>query len=126
MKKILKYIIIAILIVTAAFSVFKISNKYSANILKTDIDCTVIKKGLEGSKAITVDDNKNIYIAYSDGIKVIDSQGKEKIILKNKELNIEDIVYYDNKIIYISGDKLEEYSLEKTSIKTICCGIPIK
>lgn len=124
MRKFLKYSIIAILIVTAAFSVLKISNKYSASILKGDIDCTIISKGLEGSKAIAVDYNKNIYIAYSDGLKAIDSEGKEKSLFKNKELNIEDIVYYDNKIIYISGDKLEEYSLESASVKTLCTGIP--
>jgi len=124
MRKFLKYSIIAILIVTAAFSVFKISNKYSTSILTGDIDCTIISKGLEGSRAIAVDDNKNIYIAYSDGLKAIDSEGKEKNLFKNKGLNIEDIVYYENKIIYISGDKLEEYSLEHASVKTLCSGIP--
>ena len=124
MRKFLRYSIIAILIVTAAFSVFKISNKYSMSILKGDIDFTVISKSCENAKAIATDDNKNIYIAYSDWLKAIDSEGKEKILFKNKELNIEDIVYYENKIIYISGDKLEEYSLENASVKTLYSGIP--
>lgn len=123
MRNFLRYIIIAILIVTAAFSVFKISNKYSMNILKDDIDFAVISKSCEGAKAIAADDNKNIYIAYRDWLKVIDSEGKEKILFKNKELNIEDIVYYENKIIYISGDKLQEYSLETSLVKTLYSGI---
>jgi hypothetical protein len=77
MRKFLRYSIIAILIVTAAFSVFKISNKYSMNILKGDIDFTVISKSCENAKAISTDDNKNIYIAYSDWLKVIDMKVKD-------------------------------------------------
>jgi hypothetical protein len=124
MRKFLRCSIIAILIVTAAFSVFKISNKYSASILNGDIDCTVISKGLEGAKAIAVDYDKNIYIAYNDGLKAIDSEGKERSLFKSKALNIEDIVYYENKIIYISGDNLEEYTLDNATVKTLCSGIP--
>ncbi|PRR83373.1 hypothetical protein [Clostridium vincentii] len=124
MRKLLRDIIIAILIVTAAFSVFKISNKYSMSVLKGDIDFTVISKSCENAKAIATDDNKNLYIAYRDWLKAIDNEGKEKILFKNKELDIEDIIYYENKIIYISGDKLEEYSLDSGLVNTLYSGIP--
>ena len=124
MKKFLRFSIISVLIVTAAFAVFKISNKYRVSILKGDIDCTIITKGCEGAKAITVDEEGSIYIAYKDSIKKIDSEGKEKLLYKEKDLNIEDLACVDKKLYFISNDKIESYSLVNNDVETVISGIP--
>lgn len=124
MKRFFKFSIIIVLIVTTAFAVVKVSRKYSLSILKGDIDCTVITKGLEKAKAITTDENGYIYVAYSDAIKSINNEGKEKLLYKNKDILIEDIAYYNNKIVFISRDSIESFSLEDGGVNTLYSGIP--
>ncbi|MGL4106514.1 hypothetical protein [Clostridium sp. LP20] len=124
MKKFLRFTIVSILIVTSAFAVFKISNKYRVSILKDDIDCTIIAKGCEDAKAITVDEDGSIYIAYKESIKKIDREGKEKLLYKEKDLNIEDLTYINNNLYFISDDKVESYSLVNGVIDIVISNIP--
>ncbi|MBD7909950.1 MULTISPECIES: hypothetical protein [Clostridium] len=124
MKRFFKFSIIIILIVTTSFAVVKVSRKYSLNILKDDIDCKVITKSCEKAKAIATDDKGNIYVAYNDYIKSIDSEGKEKVLYKNKDMSIEDIVFYNDKIIFISKDSIQSFSLDDGKVNTLYSGIP--
>ncbi|MDS0525762.1 hypothetical protein NNC19_08735 [Clostridium sp. SHJSY1] len=124
MKRFFKFIIVIVLIVTTAFAVFKVSRKYSVSVLQDDIDCTIITKGLEKAKAITTDDKGYVYIAYSDAIKSINNDGKEKILYKNKDISIEDIAYYNNELIFIANDSLQSFSLENASVDILYSGIP--
>ena len=125
MKKFCKFSIISVLIVTAAFAIFKVSSKYRVTLLKDNLDCSVVTKGCDNAKSITVDDNGEIYIGYSDSIKKIDSEGKEKIVYKNKDLEIEDIRYYKNQIYYISKNIIQSFNLENNEVKTIAKDIPL-
>ncbi|MBE6049372.1 MAG: hypothetical protein E7214_01585 [Clostridium sp.] len=124
MKKFFRDVLIIILIVTLAFSVYKISSKYKFDILKDNVECNVILKNCEKARAITIDDNNYKYIAYKESIKSIDNFGKEKVLYKNQDSDIEDIVYWNNKLIYISDDAIQSFSLEDSSVETLCCGIP--
>ena len=125
MKKFFKFSLISVLIVTTAFAIFKVSNKYRVSLLKDNIDCSVVTKGCDGAKSITVDDNGEIYIGYSDSIKNIDSEGKEKLIYKNKDLNIEDVKYSNNKIYYISKNMIQSFDLQNGEVETISENIPL-
>lgn len=124
MKKFFRDILMIILIVTLAFSVYKISNKYKFDTLKDNIECNVILKNCGEARAITVDNNNYKYIAYKESIKSIDNLGKEKVLYKNEECDIEDIVYWNNKLIYISDDSIQSFSLEDSAVETLYCGIP--
>lgn len=123
MNKFFKYIIISIVIVVLAFTLYKVSSEYSLNIIDNNIDCSVIAKGCENAKALEVDGD-NIYIAFKDKIECIDKDGKKSSILKNKDLNIEDIAIYNNQIIYISDDKLQMFSLDKKIERVLKGDIP--
>lgn len=124
MKKCLKIIFSIFLILFCAISLYKLSNKYNLNILKNNIDCTIISKGCEKAKSIAKDDD-NIYIAFSDCIKSIDKEGKEKDVYANKDMDIEDIVYYKGSLIYISGDGVYKFSLESGLVEKISSNIPL-
>ena len=124
MKKI-NIMLILIVIFIGALSLYKLSNKYDLNILKSNIDCTIVIKGCEDAKALTVDDDDNIYIAFSDYIKSVDREGKEKLIYKEKSIEIEDIAYYDNSLIYIAGEGIYKISLSDSGKETLCSNVPL-
>lgn len=124
MKKFLKFIIVSALIVTGSFALFKISSKYRVGILSDNIDCTIIAKGCNEARAISVDESGKIYIAYNDSIKEIDSEGKEKLLYKDKNLNIEDLVFIEEDLYFTSYDKVLSYSTKDGSVQTIVTDIP--
>lgn len=125
MKKKFRILIALLVILLGALSVYKLSNKYNINILKNNIDCTIVVKGCEKAKAIAADEDNNIYIAFADYIKSINKEGKEKSVYKNKDMDIEDIVYYYNNIIFISNDSIYKFSLLDESMETLCSNIPL-
>ena len=61
MKKV-NVLLILMVILLGALSLYKLSNKYDLNILKSNIDCTIVVKGCEKARALSADDDKNIYI----------------------------------------------------------------
>lgn len=124
MKKFFGYIIISILIVTLAFSLFKISNKYRVGILKDGIECTIIAKGCDEAKAITTNAEGDIYIAYRDSIRTINYEGKESMLYKNSDLDIEDIVFANSNIYMVSKNFLLKYSVCNNTIEKIVDNIP--
>ncbi|NLK96401.1 MAG: hypothetical protein GX275_14645 [Clostridiales bacterium] len=124
MKKYIKFILILIIISIISFSVFKYTDKYKIKILKNSMQCSVITKGVNSAKAIAIDENKNLYIAIKDSIKVIDNEGIEKIIIKNLGGEIEDIKYKNNSIYIISGEKLIEYSIKDRSLDILINSMP--
>ena len=123
MKKFIRYIIIATLIVTLAFSLYKVTSKYSMDILVGEITSSILAKGCEGARALTQDEKGNVYIAYKDSFKSVDKEGKEKEIYKSKDLNIEDILYNKGNLIFISGDRLISYSLKEDKVNILQSGI---
>ena len=124
MKKV-NVLLILMVILLGALSLYKLSNKYNLNILKSNIDCTIVVKGCEKARALSADDDKNIYIAFSDYIKSVDREGKEKLIYKEKSIDIEDMVYYDNSLIYISEDGVYRISLSDSGKETLCSNVPL-
>lgn len=124
MKRFLKFLLFSIVIVVLAFGVYKFSNQYRMNILKNNISWSVAYKNCKNSVAFDKDENKNTYIAYDNYIKVIKVDGREETLFQSKSLKIEDIVFYNNKLYFISKDNLYEYDLENGTLKSILENIP--
>ena len=124
MKRFLKFLIISIVIVVLAFGVFKFSNQYKMNILKNNISWSVAYKNCKNSVAFDKDENKNMYIAYDNYIKVIKEDGREETLLQDKSLKIENMVFYNNKLYFISKSNLYKYDLENKNLKSILENIP--
>ena len=125
MKKFLKFCLMSIIIVTLAFITYKVSDKYNLDILKDDIDCTIITKGVENSRAIALDENGIMYIAFDDSIKQIDNDGKEKLIYKDKNLKIEDLAYKDGALYFISDSRLNKFLLSNNTVQVLIDNIPL-
>jgi len=123
-KRFLKFLILSIVIVVLAFGVYKFSNQYRMNILKNNISWSVECKNCKNSVAFDRDENKNMYIAYDNYIKVIKEDGREETLLQSKSLNIENIVFYNNKLYIISKANLYEYNIENGNLKSILDNIP--
>lgn len=117
MNKFLKYTGISVILVIVALFIFTATNKYRINILRDEIDCTIIAKGCRYAKAITIGENGYIYIAYKNYIKAIDSNGKEEVTYKDENLDIEDIEYVNGNIYIISKDTMQILYLEDKNIE---------
>lgn len=124
MKRFLKFLIISIIIVVLAFAVFKLSNEYRMNTLKNNVSWSVVYKNCKDSVAFEKDENQNTYIAYNNYIKVIKIDGREETLLEDKSLEIENLLYYNNKLYFISKTDLYEYDLASKSLKSILGNIP--
>lgn len=124
MKRFLKFLISSIIIVVLAFSVFKFSSQYRMSTLRNNISWSVAYKNCNGSVAFDRDENKNTYIAYENYIKVIREDGREETLFQDKSLNIESMIFYNDKLFFISKSELYSYDLHNKESKSILTNIP--
>ncbi len=124
MKRFLKFLIISIIIVVAAFGVFNFSNQYKMNTLKNNISWSVAYKNCNNSVAFDQDNNENTYIAYENYIKTIKEDGREETLLQDNTLKIENLLFYNNKLYFISKDSLYKYDLSDKSLQVVIDNIP--
>lgn len=123
MKRFLKYIIIAVIIVSTAFGVYKITSEYRVSVISENIECNIILKGVEKSKSMTTLNN-NVYIAFENLVVEINNNGKERLIIKDKELDIEEIEGVNGELIILSKDKLYKVDLNGGNLEEIISMIP--
>lgn len=126
MKRFLKFLIVSIVIVAAAFGVFKFSDQYKMNSLKNNISWSVAYKNCKDSVAFDQDENKNTYVAYDNYIKVMKEDGREEILLQDNTLKIENILFYKNKLYFTSKDKLYKYDVDNKNLKPVLENIPFE
>ena len=126
MRHFLKFIVIAIVIVIASFTLVEISDKYKINILGSNMSWSIDNKNCKNAIGFDKDENGNTYVSYKDSVKIISEEGTEEILFYDESLNIENILLYKNKIFYISNDKLYSYDILANSSKIILDGIPYK
>jgi hypothetical protein len=92
--------------------------------LKNNISWSVAYKNCNDSVAFDRDENKNTYIAYENYIKVIKEDGREETLLQDKSLNIENMIFYNNELFFISKSELYSYDLNTKALKSILKNIP--
>lgn len=126
MKRFLKFIAISVVIVIAAFTVFEISNQYDMNILKKNISWSIVAKNCKDAVSFDKDEEGNTYIAYNKSIKFLKEDGREEYVLDDNNLNIQNMIYSQGKIYFISYDKLYEYNINNKSTNVILKDIPFE
>lgn len=124
MKRFLKFLGASIIIVAVAFGVFEFSNQYRMSTLKNSISWNIYAKNCKDSVGFDKDEEENTYIAYKTYIKSLKNDGREDIIIEDKDYDIENVLYYNGKLYFISKDKLMEYDLDKKSSNIILDKIP--
>ncbi|MBE6061972.1 MAG: hypothetical protein E7207_00085 [Clostridium butyricum] len=123
MNRFFKFVLASIMIVVLAFFVFKLSNQYRMNTIKNNISWNIYAKNCKDAVGFDKD-QEHTYIAYKTYIKSLKNDGREDIILENEDYNIENILYYNEKLFFITKDKLVEYDLDKKNFSIILENIP--
>lgn len=124
MKRFFKFLLAAIIIVVAAFSIFEFSNKYRISSLKNNINLNIYAKNCKDAVGFDKDEEGNTYIAYKTYIKSLKSDGRENIILEDYNFNIENVLYYDKKLFFVTNDKLMECDIDGKKVNVILDKIP--
>lgn len=124
MKKFIRFLTGSIIIVTIAFGIFKLTSKYNLDVIYNDIDWSIDVKGYEGAKSFDYDDEGNLYIAFKDTIRIINSNGKDEVIIKENNFNIFDIVFSDERLFIATDNKVIEYNIENNESIDLITDIP--
>ncbi|MDW8801708.1 PQQ-dependent sugar dehydrogenase [Clostridium sp. A1-XYC3] len=128
MKKFIKILLFCVFIFIA---VFLITSHYTKDkeignidIKNNSLNYSVIYKGLIGAQDFAIDNVGNHYIAYKNRIQIIESDGKSYDILKDQNLDIFSIDYFDSKLYYSSGTKVYCYDLKSKKNAVIIKDMP--
>lgn len=124
MKKFIGFIIVAIVIVTGAFGIYKLTDKYDVKNLSNEVSCSISFKGLEGAETFDIDNEGKIYVGLKDSIKILDKDGREEYIIRDKKLNISDIVYNDENLYIASGEELYRLNINTKELEVLLEDIP--
>ena len=124
MWRFLKFLIFSIVIVSLSFGIYKFSDIYNLNLINKEIDWSVKSKNLKGAVSFDFDRDDNLYIAFTDKIKVIDKNNKEDVIIYDKTLKIYDIVCYNDDIIVASDNRVLVYDVLKGEFTEIINNLP--
>lgn len=123
MKKFMRFLIGAIMIVTIAFGIFKFTSKYNLDIVYQNIEWSIDVKGYEGARSFDYDNEGNLYIAFKDTIRIIDSNGKDEVIIKD-DFEILDILCSGNRLFIATDNRVIEYNLENDECIDLITDIP--
>lgn len=124
MKKYGKYAAVAgiVLILVIIFKGFY--NEQHINIKDNKLNYNILYKGLFSAKAFVIDKNNNYYIAYKDKVQFIDINGKSYDLFVDKNLNINSLEYYEDKLFFASNNKIICYDINKKEQKVIINDLP--
>lgn len=124
MKRFIKFLLVSIIVVTIAFGIFKVTNKYDLNILNKNIDWSISLKGCEGAKSFDFDDEGNLYLAFEDTIRVINKDGNDELIIRESKFDILDVLYHNKKLYIATDNRILEYNIDAKSYKELVTEIP--
>ncbi|WP_102400519.1 hypothetical protein [Haloimpatiens massiliensis] len=125
MKKIVKWVIVIIVLAILSFNMNRyINNKIDIKFLEENFNCQLRFKGLKGARDFCISDKGEYYIAYKDKIQVVKSNGNSYYLFKDRDLNINSIALYNNKLYYSSKKAIYEYDLEKNKRKILIEKLP--
>lgn len=126
MKRFIKFLAISILIVSLSFGIYKVNNRYGIDIISKNIDWTINHKGIKGAKSFDFDNDGNLYIAFSDCIKIVKENNKEETLVKRSYFNIYDMIIYNGEIILATGNDIIKYNYENDEKVDIITDLPNK
>lgn len=124
MKRFLKFLVFSTLVVSISFGIYEINNKYTIDIINKNIGWSINNKGIKDAKSFDFDENGNLYIAFSDSLKIIKEDNKEETLIKKKDFNIYDMVIYKNEIILATGRDIVKYNYENDEILELIKDLP--
>ncbi|NLZ35468.1 MAG: hypothetical protein GX889_11325, partial [Clostridiales bacterium] len=124
MKRFIKFLLAALIIVSISFGIYKFKNSYDFKIINKDINLSIKVKGLKDARSFDFDDEGNLYIAFEDTLKIINKNGNNDVIIRDSKFDILDILYYKNKLYIATDNRILEYDLTTNNYKELVINIP--
>jgi len=123
-KRFIKFLLAALIIVSISFGIYKFKNSYDFKIINKDINLSIKVKGLKDARSFDFDDEGNLYIAFEDTLKIINKNGNNDVIIRDSKFDILDILYYKNKLYIATDNRILEYDLTTNNYKELVINIP--
>ncbi len=123
MKRFLKFIFASVFVVSIAFLIYKITDKYDLQVKYDDINWTIKTKGIEEGRSFYITEDNVLYIAYKDTISVLKGNNKETVI-ELDGFDIYDIVADKDKLIIATDNRVVQYDLATDIYENIIEGLP--
>ncbi len=123
MKRFFKFIITSILVVSSAFLIYKITDKYDLQVKYSDINWGIKTKGVEEATSFHVAKDNTLYIAYKDSISILKGNNKE-VVIDLDDLDIYDVVVSENNLFIASDNRVIQYDLDTDMYEVIIKEIP--
>lgn len=124
MKRFFTFLMAGVIIVSLAFGIMKNKNSYTVKLLKDNLELKINVKGLNNAKSFDFNENGDLYLAFEDTIKIIDSEGATKAIIKESNLNIYDLLYFKGNLYLASDHRIIKFNLIDKSFNTIIDNLP--
>ncbi|ATD55648.1 hypothetical protein [Clostridium chauvoei] len=124
MKRFIEFLAISIIIVTCAFGIFKLTNKYDLDVIYQNIDWSIRLKGCNGAKSFDFDKDGNLYIAFKDTIRILNKDGKDEVIINESSFDILDILWHDDKLFIATDNRVVEYDPKTHESQDLVTDIP--
>lgn len=124
MKRFFTFLIASIIIVSLAFGIIKNKNRYTLDLLRNDLELKINIKGLNNPKSFDINENGDLYLASEDTIKIIDSEGAIKAIIREESLNIYDVAYFKENIYLATDNRIVKFSLIDNRFTTLIDNLP--
>jgi hypothetical protein len=124
MKKVFDILIIAVFLIVSIYFFNICRNNIDIKSSDSRITNNILYKGLEGSTDFTVDDKGNYYISFKNEIQFINSSGKSFVILKDNNLNIYSLEYFNKKLYFSSDRNIYCYDIEGKKNRVIINDLP--
>jgi glucose/arabinose dehydrogenase len=122
-----RFIKIGLLVMFACSILLFFSSIYRKNnmpILEGNHNWKVVNKGIAGARDFTFDNKGSTYIALNNKVQAIDNRGRSYEVFYDNTLNINAIVYKDEKLYYISDSNFACYDLKQKVHNIIVKDIP--
>lgn len=115
---------IIILITFLTLEKFMQKSDYNINLSDKKTSAKILFKGVSGAQDFTEDDSGNIYICYKNSIQFIGERGNSFIVMKDDNLNISSIDYYNEMLYLTSDNNLMSYNTKNKESKVLINNIP--
>jgi len=123
-KRFIKFILAALIIVSISFGIYKFKNRYDFNVINKNINLSIKIKGLKDARSFDLDEEGNIYLAFNDTLKIINKNGNNDVIIRDSHFDILDILYYKEKLYIATDNRILEYDLVTNNYKELVTNIP--
>lgn len=125
MKKIIKIIcVVCLMSGLSYFIVNKLYATYDVKCTDKNINYSVKYKGLNNAVDFDRGDDGTFYIAYSNKVQAIYSNGKSVDIIKDNSEEIMSVLYYKDKLYVAKGHGIYCYDFQSKSLKALIGNIP--